>query len=103
MRMLGGCLWSRQLWALAACALIGFAIGPITTGLSVPSSITTLGMLYAVPDCRADLDHLGAQFTEDHPGIGRRDAAADLDERGWQAGGWKTSLCFSGSLRSFLA
>jgi hypothetical protein len=30
-------------------------------------------------------------------------AGADLDEIGWQADGWKTSLCFSGSLRSFLA
>ncbi|MBV8507412.1 MAG: ABC transporter permease, partial [Alphaproteobacteria bacterium] len=31
--------------ALAACALIGLAIGLITIGLRVPSFITTLGML----------------------------------------------------------
>ncbi len=34
--------------ALAACALIGLAIGLITIGLSVPSFITTLGMLFLV-------------------------------------------------------
>jgi hypothetical protein len=78
MHMLRGCPWSRQSWALAVCALIGFAIGPSTTGLSVPSFVTTLGMLS--PNFRADLGHLDAQFTEDHPGIGHCDAVADLDD-----------------------
>ena len=34
--------------ALIACALIGLAIGLITIGLSVPSFITTLGMLFLI-------------------------------------------------------
>ena len=34
--------------ALAACALIGLIIGLITIGLSVPSFITTLGMLFLI-------------------------------------------------------
>ena len=36
-----------------------------------------------------DLDHLGAQFAEDHPGIGRGDRVADLDDdkTGKRAGG----------------
>jgi simple sugar transport system permease protein len=34
--------------ALAACALIGLAIGLITIGLKVPSFITTLGMLFLI-------------------------------------------------------
>src|SRR5271155_5117434 len=33
---------------LAACALIGLAIGLITIGLKVPSFITTLGMLFLI-------------------------------------------------------
>ncbi|MEO8714669.1 MAG: ABC transporter permease [Acetobacteraceae bacterium] len=36
------------LLALAACALIGLAIGLITIRLSVPSFITTLGMLFLI-------------------------------------------------------
>lgn len=63
--------------ALPACALIGLAIGLITTGAQ--RAVVHHGACYAVPDYRADPDDLGAQFAEDHHGIGLGDAVVDLD------------------------